>query len=132
MAATQRPLLLVVEDEETAAEMTQIYFEEMGYRVLVASSAAAALALAESDAPDVLLTDVLLHGSASGLKVARQLRENHPALPIFITSGLPEDAVRAAARTITDVAVIPKPVRLSKIKAMIDGALARAGGSAAD
>lgn len=85
----------------TAAEMTRIYFEEMGYRVLFASSAAAALAMAESEAPDVLLTDLLLPGIESGLNVARQLRKNHPALPIFITSGLPEDAIRAAARTIT-------------------------------
>lgn len=125
-----KPLLLVVEDEAAAADMLRIYFEKMGYRVLLAESSPAACDIAAEQAPDVVVTDLLLRGDDSGLVLARRLRDQRPDLPIFITSGMPEDTVRTAAAGIAGIRVVPKPLRMSRLKEMIDRALGSEGEAA--
>ncbi|MGI9037760.1 MAG: response regulator transcription factor [Gemmatimonadota bacterium] len=119
----KRPVIFVVEDEPVSAELIQIYFEELGYEVLVAHSAAEAAALAVRRDPDILITDMLLDGPESGLSVARRFREQYPELPIMLTSGLPQDDIRAAVAEIPGVHALPKPVRLSGLRETIDGLL---------
>lgn len=116
----KRPVILVIEDEPVSAELMKIYFEEVGYEVLVAHSAVGATDLAERREPDILITDMLLDGTESGLSVARRFREKYPLLPIMLTSGLPRDDIQAAAAEIPHVHVLPKPVRLSSLRVTID------------
>lgn len=115
--------LLVVEDEPLTAEMLQTYFERLSFVVLVAHSADDALRLTATREPDALITDLLLRGSESGLSLARRLRERFPELPIILTSGLPETEVNAAATDLPDVIVAPKPVRLARLRELVESCL---------
>jgi DNA-binding response OmpR family regulator len=130
--APNAPVIFVIEDERVSAELIQIYFQELGYVVRVAHRADDAFALAEAGHPDILITDMLLDGPESGLGVARRFREMYPRLPIMLTSGLPREDIQAAADEIADVLVLPKPVRLSELRATIEGLLSANDGAAAD
>jgi NO-binding membrane sensor protein with MHYT domain/nitrogen-specific signal transduction histidine kinase len=91
---TGRETVLIVEDEvavrELAARVLQIY----GYRTLVASNGADALALAQQhDGPiHLLLTDLVLP-HMSGKQAAEQLARFRPEIRVLYMSGFTESAL---------------------------------------
>lgn len=85
-----RDRLLLVEDNESLADVTRALLDLEGYDVVHARSAADAMArvaAAGADAFDVVLSDVVMPGHIDGLEMARRLREAHPSLPIVLISG---------------------------------------------
>jgi CheY-like chemotaxis protein len=79
--------VLVVEDDELVREATVGSVVDLGYRVLEAADADAALRVLEADAAiDVLFTDVRLPGK-SGEQLAREARRRRPGLKVILTSG---------------------------------------------
>jgi hypothetical protein len=87
--------ILVVEDDGPLLELASAVLEAEGYRVLVASSAADALRLAE-DHPgriDLLLTDVVMP-HVSGVELWRQLAADRQNLKVLWMSGYGEDNMR--------------------------------------
>ena len=84
MTSAEKAMILVVEDEALIAMDLQALLEEAGYRVLgPANSSAAALALLDSDEPDVALLDVNL-GRSDVFVVANVLAERKTEV-IFLT-----------------------------------------------
>jgi DNA-binding response OmpR family regulator len=84
MTSAEKAMILVVEDEALIAMDLQAILEEAGYRVLgPANSSAAALALLDSDEPDVALLDVNL-GRSDVFGVANVLAERKTEV-IFLT-----------------------------------------------
>jgi DNA-binding response OmpR family regulator len=75
--------ILVVEDEKGMAQVLRRGLEEEGHAVSLAADGRSALELAESNAFDLLLLDVMLPGM-NGLEVARRLRENRQDTPILM------------------------------------------------
>ena len=90
--------ILVVEDEQDTAETLGILLRFHGYEVLTAADGPAALALAQSSDPDVVLLDLGLP-RMDGFEVARRLREQQPqARPLLVAItgfGADEDRVRS-------------------------------------
>ncbi len=77
--------ILVVEDEESVRELVRKVLEMYGYRVEVAATGAAALALIEGGARfDLVLTDLIMPGGISGREVAARLT---PAQKVLYMSG---------------------------------------------
>jgi CheY-like chemotaxis protein len=60
--------------------------ELLGYRVLEADSGAAALAILESERPDLLLLDYAMPGM-NGAELAGLVRKRSPEIPIVFASG---------------------------------------------
>jgi two-component system CheB/CheR fusion protein len=86
--------VLLVEDHADSAELMRELLELSGHRVLRAASLAEALRLAESDAFDLLLSDLGLP-DGSGLELVRQLREAGKVRHAIALSGYGmEDDVR--------------------------------------
>lgn len=85
--------ILVVEDEALIRFMVAETFEEQGYRVLEADSAAAARQLLEEH-PEVaaMVTDVRMANPLDGLELARWVRKQRPQTKIVVTSGYVSDA----------------------------------------
>jgi CheY-like chemotaxis protein len=63
---------------------------ELGYRVLEAESAAAAIAVLEKARVDLLFTDVVMSGGMSGIDLADQARRRWPETRVLVTSGFPD------------------------------------------
>ncbi len=78
--------ILVVDDEEPIRRFLTAVLRQHGYRVLEADCATSALAFAENDAVDLVLTDVLMPGT-SGPELGRLLRRRKPSLPVLFMSG---------------------------------------------
>lgn len=66
-----------------------------------------ALALAAGTAPDVAVVDLML-SDGDGLKLVRELRQNHPALCVVVLSMLDASAYEPKARAAGAVAFISK------------------------
>jgi DNA-binding response OmpR family regulator len=75
--------ILIVEDERRMAEAIRKGLGDEGHAVTVAHTGPEGLALAQSDAFDVILLDVMLPGM-DGLTVARRLRADRHRSPILM------------------------------------------------
>ena len=86
--------VLVIEDNEKNRKLARDILEYRGYRVSVAPTAEDGLALAQSDAPDLVVMDIQLPGM-SGIEALARLRgvEATRAVPVvaFTASVMPSD-----------------------------------------
>jgi CheY-like chemotaxis protein len=80
--------LLVVEDDEQVRALTVEMLKGLGYGVIVAPNAKAALALLKGKRQfGAMMTDVVMPGGMSGIQLAKTARKLRPGLPILLTSG---------------------------------------------
>jgi two-component system, OmpR family, alkaline phosphatase synthesis response regulator PhoP len=77
--------VLVVDDEPAQVEIVRSYLEAEQYEVLSASDGLAALEIARSRNPDLVVLDVMLPG-LDGVEVCRQLRQFSDAYVIMLTA----------------------------------------------
>ena len=82
---TTQKTILVVDDEPRIVELARDYLEHAGFAVLTAADGPAALALARTRHPDLVVLDLGLPG-LDGLDITRQLRsgERTAQLPIVM------------------------------------------------
>jgi DNA-binding NtrC family response regulator len=82
------PVVLIVEDETLIRMNVTDELAEYGFEVIEASNAQEALLiLSETDAINVMFTDVDMPGAMDGLMLADQVRDRWPLVRIIVTSG---------------------------------------------
>ncbi len=80
--------VLVVEDDDEVRSLVVEMLKGLGYTVVVAPNARAALTLLKSKRQfGALMTDVVMPGGMSGIQLAKSARKLKPGLPILLTSG---------------------------------------------
>ena len=118
--------LMVVDDNQDAAETLAMLLEAVGHHVAVAYDAAGAIEMARRCRPALLFLDIGLPG-VDGYALARQLRgmpETAAGMLVAVTGyGQPGDKARALAAGFDRHLV--KPVRLDDVLALVDQAAAR-------
>ena len=82
----KQPTILVVDDEAGIRELIGKILRREHYRILEAGSAEEALALAQGQSIDLLITDVLLPG-VPGPQLARRMQQALPGLKTLFISG---------------------------------------------
>ncbi len=91
--------VLLVEDQEAVLRVVSRHFAGLGFRVLAAGSAEAALPLLHgSDPIDLLFSDVVLPGSMDGAALAGLALTLRPGLRVLLTSGFAGDSSDGAGR----------------------------------
>jgi signal transduction histidine kinase/CheY-like chemotaxis protein len=100
--------VLLVEDNAELAYTTAGLLESLGCKVHPLNNADQALLLLRTEAArfDIVLSDIVMGGTADGIELARRVKTNHPALPIVLMSGYSDSLDRAAALGVT---VLTKP-----------------------
>ena len=84
---------LLVEDDPEVAALTREMLSFLGFEVVHAASADAALgALANGRRVDVVFSDIMMPGGMSGLELGREIRRRQPDLRIVLTTGFSEAA----------------------------------------
>ncbi len=91
--------VLLVEDNPQVAEVTSALLEELGYTVTLAPDAAAGTKVLQNPQQriDIVLTDIVMPGGASGLDLARAVRQQYGEdLPVILATGYSDKAQTAA------------------------------------
>jgi len=78
--------VLVIDDESAIRDSLKMTLEYEGYDVIGAATGQEGLALAERDAPDLVLLDVKMPGM-DGIEVLDRLRAMNESLPVIVVSG---------------------------------------------
>jgi CheY-like chemotaxis protein len=107
--------ILIVDDEPILLELIRDILEEEGFSVLTASSATAALYVAQRSPISLVLTDLMMP-NLSGLELADRLR-SHPEtaeIPIILMSAAPP-----ASHPPLFVAVIRKPFPIETLVGVV-------------
>lgn len=106
----EQPRLLIIEDEPDLRGYLSKLFTKDGYAVEAMGDAETALTFLESNAPDMVVTDVMLPGQ-SGLEMLGTLRqdERNARLPVVVLTARtdPESALEAFAHGADDFVVKP-------------------------
>jgi PAS domain S-box-containing protein len=99
-------ILLVEDDNEVAALVTEM-LQELGYQVTRAASAQAALgALANDRQIDLVFSDVMMPGKMNGLELAAEVTQRRAHLKVLLTTGY---AGGTTSNANPDVHVLRKP-----------------------
>jgi CheY-like chemotaxis protein len=87
-APGQRPVVLVVEDENLIRMSALDMVEDAGFEAIAASNADEAIRILESrNDIRAVFTDVHMPGSMDGLRLARVVRNRWPPVALIVTSG---------------------------------------------
>lgn len=123
--------VLVVDDEPMLGELLATALRYEGWQVEGALTGRAAIRIAGTLDPDVVVLDVMLP-DMSGFDVLRRLREARPRVPVlFLTA---RDAVedRIAGLTAGGDDYVTKPFSLEEVVARLRALLRRAGAATAE
>ena len=102
--------VLVVEDDEAVRHTVVEMVAGLGYRVLQAGDAAAALAIICSGVPiDLLFTDVVMPGPLRGPELAREAQIQLPDIAVLFTSGYTDNAIVHGGRLDEGTQLLSKP-----------------------
>jgi signal transduction histidine kinase/CheY-like chemotaxis protein len=116
--------VLVVEDDAAVRGAVIDMLSELGYRVLRAEHAEAALTVLSSGAQvDLLFTDVVMPGPIKTRDLARRAQELIPGLKVLYTSGYTANAIIHDGRLDADVLLLSKPYRRDDLARQVRRAL---------
>ena len=102
--------ILVVEDDLAVQATVVEMLRSLGYKVMKADHAAAALAILGSGVPiDLLFTDVVMPGELRSPELARQARLLHPGIAVLFTSGYTQNAIVHDGKLDAGVQLLSKP-----------------------
>lgn len=110
--------VLLVEDDDDVAAMVSEMLDELGYEVTRVASASAALgALANGRRIDMVFSDIMMPGEMDGVDLGREVRQRRNNVPVLLTSGYAEaSAPRAESE---GFGVLRKPYSLSDLAAAL-------------
>jgi two-component system CheB/CheR fusion protein len=113
--------ILVVDDNEDAAEMLALVLRKRGYAVVLAFDGEEALAMAEKHHPEVVLLDIGLPG-IDGYEVARRLRAKVTSerLTVVAVTGYGQPADRQRSREAGFDHHLVKPVAMERLLPLLE------------
>jgi CheY-like chemotaxis protein len=126
MVAGGSETILIAEDEPDLRDLTRIFLEGYGYKVLEAESAAQAIQTADSfkGSIDLLLTDVIMPGM-SGAQLAENILTKRPQTRIVYMTGYTDDMVVQHKVLEPGVNLLQKPFNridlALKVRSTLDG-----------
>lgn len=121
--ASDKPSLLIVEDDPTFAWALRCAFERRGYEVAVCGRVGALMTTLEKISPDFAVVDLKLVGP-SGLECVKILHRHAPAAKIVVLTGFASIATAVEAVKLGACHYLAKPSNADEIEA----AFGREGG----
>jgi DNA-binding response OmpR family regulator len=115
--------ILIVEDDDLIVDSVRYGLEREGYRVLAAYDGAAGLQLARTEAPDLVLMDVMMP-VMDGLQACRTLR-SESTVPIIMLTARGEELDRVIGLELGADDYVVKPFSMRELVARIRAQLRR-------
>jgi len=110
--------VLVVDDDDGVRDLFQGVLEGAGYEVLSAGNGEQAMAIVQSHALDVVVTDLVMP-VREGIETIRAIRKGYPALKIIAVSGAFSGSFLEAAQILGASAALMKPVTPEQLLAAV-------------
>ena len=120
---SNKPLILIVEDDAAVRNLMAVTLETRGYRYHVAQDGAKALIEATTHQPDVMLLDLGLP-DMDGVEIIRKVR-SWSAMPIIVVSARSEDSDKVEALAAGADDYLTKPFSVDELLARLRVALRR-------
>jgi PAS domain S-box-containing protein len=123
---TRSPLILIAEDNDANVITLSSYLNAKGYRLVIAQDGREAIALAQSEQPDLIVIDIQMPG-LDGLNAIHQIR-HIPALaqvPIIALTALVMTGDRERCLAAGANEYLSKPVELKQLTAVIQHLLSQ-------
>jgi len=118
--ATDASLVLIVDDEPLNVDLLEQELEAAGYRTVSATTGEAALALAATSRPDLILLDVMMSG-IGGYETCRRLKVNATtrSIPVIFLTALKETFEKVRAFKLGAVDYVTKPFESEELLARV-------------
>jgi DNA-binding response OmpR family regulator len=123
-ALTDKPRILVVDDDPRIRQMISRYLDEEGFAVELAENGAAMWACLERQRVDLVLLDLVLPGE-DGLLLAREIRSRFGGIGIIMVTGRSDMVDTVVGLEVGADDYISKPFHLREILARIKSVLRR-------
>ena len=122
--ASQKPSVLIIEDDPSILFGLRDNFELAGYDVRSAVEGTLGLELARSERPDIILLDIMLPG-LNGFEICRELRGDGFEMPIIMLTALgqEEDIIKGLKLGADDY--VTKPFSIAELMARAENFLKR-------
>lgn len=118
---SEKPRVLIVEDDERLANLSKDYLENNGIDVHVINDGRQAISYIVSSQPDLVVLDLMLPG-ADGLEVCREVRAEYQK-PILMLTARTDDVDQVLGLEMGADDYVAKPVRprvlLARIRALL-------------
>lgn len=115
--------ILIVDDEQSIADLVEVYLRNEGFQVYKFYNAAEALACAETEELSLAILDVMLP-DMDGFTLCRRIRENH-LFPIIMLTAKVEDIDKITGLTLGADDYITKPFNPLELTARVKTQLRR-------
>jgi two-component system cell cycle sensor histidine kinase/response regulator CckA len=124
--ASRAGAVLVIDDEEAVAELTQIVLERAGFDVLVAAGGREGLEIYEKNSAGIVLVVLdLMMPDLGGREVFNELHQLNPHLPVLVTSGYTHEIASRRASTLERTGFVQKPFEPEDLLASVAALLGR-------
>ena len=120
------PRILIVDDEPEMVRGLEDNLRFEGYQTVAAPDGRRGLALALSEAPDLILLDVMMPGM-SGWDLCRELRQRGLDVPVIMLTARGEEVDRVLGLELGADDYVTKPFSLRELMARIRAVLRRPG-----
>ncbi len=118
-------LILLVDDEPSIIQLSQMYLEREGFRIAAVADGAAALETAARERPALIVLDVMLPG-VDGFEVCRRLRAQGDPVPIIMLTARDEDIDKILGLELGADDYLTKPFNPRELVARVKAILRRA------
>ncbi|HTI87097.1 MAG TPA: response regulator [Alphaproteobacteria bacterium] len=121
---SSRGIILVVEDNAEVRNVAVGQLRTLGYAVVEAENASAALAVLNSQQRvDLLFTDVVMPGGMTGLELGHEAQRMRPGLPVLYTSGFADATLPQEEEFLSRTVLLPKPYRIRDLARKVEDAI---------
>jgi DNA-binding NtrC family response regulator len=124
-ATTEAPLVLVVDDEPMLRRLVREVLTRSGNEVVDVESPDAALEVLRDTPVDLVLTDIHMPGFRSGLELVKDVRDEHPGVPVIVITGQGTSDDLVDALDNGAAGFLMKPFHLAALQSKVAEALKR-------
>ena len=80
--------ILIIDDDADIVESVSLILKSAGFEVVSAGTAAEGIRKAQEEMPDMVLCDMMMETSDSGISAAREIKHSCPRSPIILLSSI--------------------------------------------
>jgi CheY-like chemotaxis protein len=112
--------IMIVDDSRTTLEVIKVHLMGLNYEFVTARDAAEALASAQKEPPDLIISDLAMPG-ASGLDLCKHIRATARlrSIPFVVVTAQKDDAARREAFAAGVDGFLRKPIDSERLQALV-------------